>query len=123
VLWQSGERGVEKSKKMSWARAAVAHAFGPSIREAERGERISEFDAALLYRATEQGSFRTARVTKKNPVKKGWGWRKELGEEKDLVCVPELEAKQVQRAVWREHQSRLSHCTCRLENLWCLDLC
>lgn len=73
MLWQSGERGVEKSKKMSWARAAVAHAFGPSIREAERGERISEFDAALLYRARETRKLQDGQGYKEKPCQEGVG--------------------------------------------------
>jgi hypothetical protein len=44
----------------------VAHAFNPSTWEAERGRRISEFKAILVYKV----SSRTARATQRNPVSK-----------------------------------------------------
>jgi hypothetical protein len=40
----------------------VAHTFNPSTWEAERGRRISEFKASLVYRV----SSRTARATQRN---------------------------------------------------------
>jgi hypothetical protein len=45
----------------------VAHAFNPSIWEAEAGGfRISEFEASLVYKV----SSRTARAIQRNPVSK-----------------------------------------------------
>jgi hypothetical protein len=44
----------------------VTHAFNPSTQEADRGRRISEFEASLVYRV----SSRTARATQRNPVSK-----------------------------------------------------
>jgi hypothetical protein len=43
----------------------VAHAFNPSIWEAEAGL-ISEFEASLVYKM----NFRTARAIQRNPVLK-----------------------------------------------------
>jgi hypothetical protein len=42
---------------------AVAHAFNPSIQEAE-ASRSLEFEASLVFRAT----FKIARTTQRNPV-------------------------------------------------------
>jgi hypothetical protein len=48
-------------KWMKRCRAVVAHAFNPN-----RGRRVSEFEASLVYRV----SSRTARATQRNPVSK-----------------------------------------------------
>ena len=47
------------------SRAVVAHAFNPSIWEAEAGG-ISEFEASLVYKV----SSRTARAIQRNPASK-----------------------------------------------------
>jgi hypothetical protein len=53
-------------KKKNGQPGVMAHAFNPSTWEAERGRRISEFEASLVYKV----SSRTARAIQRNPVLK-----------------------------------------------------
>jgi hypothetical protein len=59
-------------------RAAVAHAFNPSTWEADRGRRMSEFKASLVYKV----SSRTARATQRNPVSKKQNKTKQTNKQK-----------------------------------------
>ena len=59
----------------------VAHAFNPSTWEAERGRRISEFEASLVYKV----SSRTARAIQRNPVSKNQKKKKTKKKNKKIL--------------------------------------